>query len=101
MRLQVKGRGVEVSDSVKRYAEEKPRNASSTLAGTALYFYPRRALPLIRQYLAEGNNPDQPGRLVEWMYTRTPCYVWEIPGEWYDIGSRDQLEAARAEFAAK
>ena len=83
------------------FFEEKPRNATSTLAGTALYFYPRRALPLVRQYLAEGNNPDQPGRLVEWLYPRTPCYVWEIPGEWYDIGSRDQLEAARAEFAAK
>jgi glucose-1-phosphate thymidylyltransferase len=83
------------------FFEEKPRNATSTLAGTALYFYPRRTLPLIREYLAEGNNPDQPGRLVEWLYTRTPCYVWEIPGDWYDIGSRDQLEAARAEFATK
>jgi glucose-1-phosphate thymidylyltransferase len=83
------------------FFEEKPRKATSTLAGTALYFYPQRTLPLVRQYLAEGNNPDQPGRLVEWLYPRTPCYVWEIPGEWYDIGSRDQLEAARAEFAAK
>ncbi len=83
------------------YFEEKPQNAASTLAGTALYFYPRRALPLIRQYLAEGNNPDQPGRLVQWLYPRTACYVWRLPGEWYDVGSLDQLESARAEFAAK
>jgi glucose-1-phosphate thymidylyltransferase len=81
--------------------EEKPRNATSTMSGVALYFYPRRALPLIRQYLAEGNNPDQPGRLVQWIYPRTPVYVWELPGEWYDIGAREQLDAARAEFAAK
>jgi glucose-1-phosphate thymidylyltransferase len=83
------------------FFEEKPKDATSTLAGTALYFYPRRTLPLVREYLSEGNNPDQPGRLVEWLYPRTPCYVWEIPGEWYDIGSRHQLDAARAEFAAR
>src|SRR5438105_8677610 len=34
--------------------EEKPRNATSTRSGVALYFYPRRALPLIRRYLAAG-----------------------------------------------
>jgi len=83
------------------YFEEKPERAESTLAGTALYYYPRHALPLIRQYLAEGNNPDQPGRLVEWLYPRTPFYVWQLPGDWYDIGSPDQLEQARAVFGAK
>jgi glucose-1-phosphate thymidylyltransferase len=81
------------------YFEEKPAEARSTLAGIALYFYPREVLPRIRQYLAAGNNPDQPGRLVEWLYTRTPSYVWELPGRWYDIGALDQLEEARAEFA--
>ena len=81
------------------YFEEKPQNATSTRAGIALYFYPRRTLPLIRQYLAEGNNPDQPGRLVQWLYPRTPFYVWELPGAWYDIGALDQLEQARADFA--
>jgi len=83
------------------YFEEKPARATSTLAGIALYWYPRQVLPLVRTYLAEGNNPDQPGRLVEWLYTRTPVYAWELPGKWYDIGTPEQLEAARAEFATK
>jgi glucose-1-phosphate thymidylyltransferase len=56
-------------------------------------------LPLIHTYLAETDNPDQPGRLVEWLYTRTPVYVWTLPGAWYDIGTPEQLEAARADFA--
>jgi len=34
----------------------------------------------IRQYVEEGNNPDQPGRLVQWMYERTPFYTWRVPG---------------------
>jgi len=79
--------------------EEKPEQPETTLAGIALYYYPRSALPLIDRYLAEGNNPDQPGRLVEWMYERKPFYVWKVPGRWYDIGSPETLEQADREFS--
>jgi len=81
------------------FFEEKPRNPTSTLTGIALYFYPRAVVPLIRQYLAEGNNPDQPGRLVQWLYPRTPVYTWTVPGIWYDIGSKETLEEANRIFA--
>ena len=81
--------------------EEKPDEPQSTLAGIALYFYPRSSLPLIGRYLAEGNNPDQPGRLVEWMHTRTPVYVWPVPGRWYDIGSPETLEQADRELTRR
>jgi glucose-1-phosphate thymidylyltransferase len=79
--------------------EEKPKNPTSTLTGIALYFYPRSTLPLIRQYIAEGNNPDQPGRLVQWLYPRTPVYTWRVPGLWFDIGSKETLEEAGQIFA--
>jgi glucose-1-phosphate thymidylyltransferase len=81
------------------FFEEKPRHPRSTLTGIALYFYPRRTLPLIRQYIAEGNNPDQPGRLVQWLYPRTPFYTWVVPGLWFDIGSKESLEEANRIFA--
>jgi len=81
------------------FFEEKPRQPSSTLTGIALYFYPKNALPLIRQYVNEGNNPDQPGRLVQWLYTRVPVYTWKVPGLWYDIGSKETLEEANRIFA--
>jgi glucose-1-phosphate thymidylyltransferase len=83
------------------FMEEKPENARTTLAGVALYFYPRTALPLIGQYLAEGNNPDQPGRLPEWLYHRTPVYTWQIPGDWYDIGSAETLAEADTVFSQR
>ena len=70
------------------FFEEKPDEPRSTLSGIGLYFYPRDSLPLIREYLAAGNNPDQPGRLVQWLYPRVDVYTWPVPGDWYDIGSR-------------
>jgi glucose-1-phosphate thymidylyltransferase len=81
------------------FMEEKPENARTTLAGIALYYYPRHTLPLIRRYLEERNNPDQPGRLPEWLYSRTPVYTWRLPGEWYDIGSAETLREADRVFS--
>jgi glucose-1-phosphate thymidylyltransferase len=83
------------------FFEEKPKNPTSTLTGIALYFYPKSTLPLIQQYIAEGNNADQPGRLIQWLYTRMPVYTWKVPGLWYDIGSKETLEEANKIFARK
>ena len=81
------------------FFEEKPKKPSSTVTGIALYFYPRSTLALIKQYVTEGNNPDQPGRLIQWLYPRVPVYTWMVPGLWYDIGSKETLEAANRIFA--
>ena len=81
------------------FFEEKPKQPTSTLTGIALYYYPKETLQLIRQYVAEGNNPDQPGRLVQWLYTRTPVYTWRVPGIWFDIGSKESLAEANTIFA--
>jgi glucose-1-phosphate thymidylyltransferase len=81
------------------FFEEKPKEPKSTITGIALYYYPKSTLALIRQYIAEGNNPDQPGRLIQWLYPRTPVYTWRVPGLWYDIGSKETLEEANKIFA--
>ena len=81
------------------FFEEKPEQPRSTLTGIALYFYPGSTLPLVQRYLAEGNNPDQPGRLVQWLYPQAPVYTWLVPGIWYDIGSRETLEEADRVFS--
>ncbi len=81
------------------YFEEKPQNPTSTLTAIALYFYPRHVLPLIRQYVDEGNNPDQPGRLVQWLYSRVDVFTWRVPGDWYDIGSEETLRQADENFS--
>lgn len=83
------------------FFEEKPQQPQSTVTGIALYYYPRAVLPLIKQYVTEGNNPDQPGRLVQWLYPRIPFYTWRVPGLWFDIGSKETLEEANRIFARK
>lgn len=81
------------------FFEEKPKEPKTTLTGIALYFYPRSTIPLITQYIAEGNNSDQPGRLIQWFYPRTAVYTWRVPGIWYDIGAKESLEAANEVFS--
>jgi glucose-1-phosphate thymidylyltransferase len=83
------------------FFEEKPKAPTSTLTGIALYYYPKSVLPMIHQYMAEKNNPDQPGRLVQWMYQRTPVYTWRVPGIWFDIGSKESLEEANVIFSKR
>lgn len=78
---------------------EKPSDPPTSLIGIALYYYPKQVVPLIRQYLSEGNNPDQPGRLIQWLYPRTPVHTWSVPGTWFDVGSKETLQQANEIFA--
>lgn len=83
------------------FFEEKPAEPKSTKTGIALYYYPKTVIPMISQYIAEGNNPDQPGRLVQWMYPKMAFHTWEVPGIWFDIGSKETLEEANRIFAKR
>jgi glucose-1-phosphate thymidylyltransferase len=76
--------------------EEKPKKPQGTLAAVALYYYSPAVLSLLTTYLAAGNNADQPGRFVQWLYTRKPVKTFEIKGKWLDIGSKETLEKADA-----
>ena len=79
--------------------EEKPKEPKSTLAAIALYYYSREVLPLFTTYIAGGNNPDQPGRFLQWLYLRKPVKTFQITGKWLDIGSKETLEEANQIFA--
>ena len=81
-------------DGIITFFEEKPKNPTSTKTGIALYYYPAKVVGMLQQYIDEGNNPDQPGRFVQWLYTRVPVRTWTVPGRWFDIGSKETLEEA-------
>jgi glucose-1-phosphate thymidylyltransferase len=74
--------------------EEKPSEPRSTLVATAAYLYNREHLPLVDRYLADGNPPDQPGRLIAWLYPREAVFAYRFPGLWFDIGNPEQLLVA-------
>lgn len=86
------------SEGVITHFEEKPANPKSTLAGIALYYFSRETIPLFTTYLAAGNNPDQPGRFIQWLYQRKPVKTFQIKGTWFDIGSKETLEEANRIF---
>ena len=79
--------------------EEKPEKPESTLTGIALYYFAPETLELFTTYVAAGNNPDQPGRFIQWLYTRRPVKTHQIKGTWFDIGSKETLEEANKIFA--
>jgi glucose-1-phosphate thymidylyltransferase len=70
---------------------EKPPDPPSSLAATATYVFDREHVVLIEPYLAEGNPTDQPGNFLAWLFPRRAVYGYVLPGEWYDIGTPDQL----------
>ncbi|MGI8481964.1 MAG: nucleotidyltransferase family protein [Chthoniobacterales bacterium] len=79
--------------------EEKPAKPKSTLTGIALYYFSREIVPLFTTYIAAGNNPDQPGRFIQWLYRRKRVKTFQITGTWFDIGSKETLEEANGIFA--
>jgi glucose-1-phosphate thymidylyltransferase len=81
---------VDANDRVTNFVE-KPENPPTTLCATATYLYDREHVRLIATYLAEGNPPDQPGNFIAWLHRHAPVYAYRFPGEWYDIGDREQL----------
>ena len=79
---------------------EKPEKPTSTICGIALYYYQPEVLRQLNTYIAEGNNPDQPGRFVQWLHQRNDVFTYPISGIWYDIGSHETLAEANEIFAA-
>lgn len=71
---------------------EKPQQPQSDIAVYALYLYRQDTLPLIRQYLAEGNNPDAPGHFPEWLYPRKRVQLHLFEGECVDIGTHEAYQ---------
>jgi glucose-1-phosphate thymidylyltransferase len=98
---EIKKYGAVSTDGDRRitFFEEKPKDPHTTLAAMCLYYYPRAVLPMVEQYVVEGNNPDQPGRLVAWLHQRHAVYAFQIHGKWLDIGSFESLDQANREFA--
>ncbi len=70
---------------------EKPQNPTTNLVGIATYLYHRDHVPLVQQYLDEGNSPDQPGHFIAWLHKREPVYGYRFQGMWLDIGNHQQL----------
>jgi len=81
--------------------EEKPKKPRSTLAATAVYFYPKEKLNFIKVYMKESFSKDAPGNFVKWLKDREPVYGYVFEENWYDIGDKASLKKADEEYRRK
>src|SRR5438067_5653534 len=88
------------SKGVITHFEEKPQKPTNTLTAIALHYFAAPILSLFTTYIAAGNNPDQPGRFIQWLYTRKPVKTVLVRGKWFDVGSKETLEEANRVFTA-
>ena len=67
--------------------QEKPGDPQSTLVSIACYAFPAETLPDFDTYLADGNNPDEPGWFLQWLQERGAVHAFTFDGAWFDIGT--------------
>ncbi len=76
--------------------EEKPDHPTSTVAGTMLYHLASTTLPLTREFINSGGNPDNAGYLFAWLGDKIETFAFPLKGQWIDVGSHESLERAHA-----
>ncbi|MFB6106124.1 MAG: sugar phosphate nucleotidyltransferase [Halobacteriaceae archaeon] len=67
--------------------QEKPERPKSTLVSIACYAFTAETIPLFEEYLAAGENPDEPGWFIQWLQDRRPVYAYSFEDAWFDIGT--------------
>ncbi len=94
------GRYSEVLLEGRRVARfrEKPQEPESDLSAIAVYLLPPELPTLVRDYLADDQNPDAPGHFLAWLSQRLPLEATPLTGRWLDIGSVEDLERAQTAF---
>lgn len=81
--------------------EEKPEVPKSNIGVYATYVYPKFVIDEIHKYLSEGNKPDAPGYLVEYLYKKHPVYAYKFEGNCYDVGTFESLDLVREKYNKK
>ncbi len=93
--------GVIKLDKSKRVVDfqEKPDKPKSTLVAMCLYYFPKRRLGLIKEYLnAKARKDDAMGFYIDWLCNRVPVYGYAFSGKWFDIGDHKFYNTARKSF---
>lgn len=96
----LKRMGVVLADNNSKVLEfeEKPQHPKSNMAAFGAYIYLRDTLPMIGEYIEEGNIPDAPGYFPGWLYKRKDIYAYEFNGECYDIGTHESYNEVHEKF---
>lgn len=77
---------------------EKPMDPRSNLAVPPFYIYRRDTIPLLKEYLQAGENPDAPGNFIPWLLKRKKVYAFRFEGARYDIGTLESYRRVNELF---
>ncbi len=86
---------IDVEDDRVVDFEEKPDDPPSSLVSIACYAFPQESLRF-EEYLADGNNPDEPGWFIQWLVEHDEVYAFPFDEAWFDIGTPESYLAAVA-----
>lgn len=93
--------GVVKLDKEKRVIEfeEKPKQPKSALVAMCLYYFPKKKIKLIKEYLdAKTEHHDATGFYINWLTNRESVFAFVFHGRWYDIGLHKFYEQAKHGF---
>ena len=66
---------------------EKPPRPKSSLVAMCLYYFPRKKLQLIKEYLKDpSNSRDATGNYLSWLCRKDKVYGFKFSNFWFDIG---------------
>ncbi|MFH1413351.1 MAG: nucleotidyltransferase family protein [Candidatus Omnitrophota bacterium] len=102
-KTQARQYGVIKLDRKKRLVnfEEKPKKPKSTLVAMCLYYFPKKRLSLIKEYMHKNHRHDTAGSYISWLQGRTPVYGHVFDRWWYDIGDHKSYRQAQRHFINK
>ena len=89
--------GIDANNKVISF-QEKPEKPASSLITMCLYYFPKQTLAFLDEYLRESKAVDAAGSYIKWLSEKKNVYGFQFSGKWYDIGSIESLEEARAHF---
>ncbi len=78
--------------------QEKPQIPKSSLVAMCLYYFPKETSGYLGEYLSVSKALDAAGSYIKWLSEKKNVYGFQFSGKWYDIGSIESLEEARAHF---
>ncbi|MEB7388997.1 hypothetical protein NGC53_04190 [Aerococcus viridans] len=80
---------------------EKPYNPTYHHCVPTFYVLKESTLPLINEYLNEGNNPDAPGNFIPYLIQHIDVKAIMFKGKRYDIGTVDSYSKVQQIFSDK
>ena len=92
--------GVLTADPQGRVTDftEKPTHPASALVSMAVYFFPRKAVGLVLEYVSSRTASDKLGSFISWLVAREAVFAHRFRGSWFDIGDIASYKHAQETF---